>query len=175
MARAYIQRGVSWPQGREPRKGDVVYVGGRKATLKLVWTVGEGEPYVTFARPVDGTFGMTVACLKQCSRLEDQNATQSSPFPYPKGLRGLLPLREGLSHLIPPRIGHMGVDHGVLDVGVSHPILYLFNVEPLAQEMSAARMFKRVAVAQLLRPASSGCVLLHQVIQGSPVNWTAFF
>ena len=70
MGRAYVQRGVSWPQGREPRKGDVVYVSGRKATLKLVVLVGTESPHVAFLRTVNGTVSMTVACLKQCSRLE---------------------------------------------------------------------------------------------------------
>ena len=45
-----------------------------------------------------------------------------------KGPRQLLPVREGLSHLVALGVRDSRVDHCVLDVRVSHPILDLLDI-----------------------------------------------
>ena len=53
-------------------------------------------------------------------------------------------------HLSAPRIGHPCIDHRVLNVGVTYPILHLFHVEPLAQQMRAARMLQGLLILLMI-------------------------
>ena len=48
------------------------------------------------------------------------------------------------------RIGHPRIDHGVLNTGVTYPILHPFHVEPLAQQMRAARMLQGLLILLMI-------------------------
>ena len=60
------------------------------------------------------------------------------------------PLLELRAHLCSPRIRHPSIDHRVLNVGVTYPILHLFHVEPLAQQMRAARMLQGLLILLMI-------------------------
>lgn len=67
--RSYARKGVPMGVPRynfDPRKGDVFYLSGKKATVKRRYDDG-GTDYVDFTRPVDGTTGMSVGNLYQAS------------------------------------------------------------------------------------------------------------
>lgn len=69
--RSYIQKGQSIPPSWQPKTGDVIYLGGRRAKIKRIGIDG-GKPYVWFKRPVDGTVAMSVANLRQAGRIESR-------------------------------------------------------------------------------------------------------
>ena len=48
------------------------------------------------------------------------------------------------------------VEHGVLDVGMAHPVLNLLEAEAFVQQVTAAGVLEGVTVAQLRRPPGGG-------------------
>ena len=57
------------------------------------------------------------------------------------------------------------VEHGVLDVGMAHPVLNLLEAEAFVQQVTAAGVLEGVTVAQLRRPPGGGAVVLDQDVE----------
>ena len=70
MGRSYVRRGVSMPPWWEPRRGDVVYLEGRKTKISRVGT-SDGTPYVWFRPQAGGTIAMSVRNLRQAAYVDE--------------------------------------------------------------------------------------------------------
>jgi hypothetical protein len=51
---------------------------------------------------------------------------------------------------IPPAAGELGVDHGVLDRGVTYPVLHEAEIRASVEEMGGDRVFEHVEMALVL-------------------------
>ncbi len=75
MGKSYVVKGEALPRNYQPKKGDRLFIEGRKATIKTVIAANEGirPEYVYFVRAVDGTTGMSTANLRMVARLAVSN------------------------------------------------------------------------------------------------------
>ena len=67
-------------------------------------------------------------------------------------------------------VRELSVDHGVLDIGMSKPILHESNISVGIEEVSSDAMAQTVKFSFLRGKVCSQAILLHEMPEGAAVN-----
>src|SRR5215813_2233771 len=89
--------------------------------------------------------------------------------------------REGNQHRTPKQTARLlitamarefGVNHGVADVGMTKPILYVLKLTARVEKVSSNAVLEYMEVTLVLRQPSEFAVLLHQHVKHTPSDWS---